>query len=318
MLNYRTDRIGYCRTDPDGCRYRFVMRLFYLSGLFLATLPVAGAGHAQETHTSLPGSACHATAEYLPHVDTAPVQQFEILARYPHDPDAFTQGLVFYRGELYESTGLRGRSSIRRLELESGRVLSARRLDRALFGEGLTVHERQLVQLTWETGAALLYTPPDLRRTGRFTFDGEGWGNTVVHDRLVISDGSSHLRFYAAPDYRQVASLQVTDHGRPVEGLNELESVEDTIYANIYPTDCIARIDAHSGQVISWIDLRGLMPLAQRPDSSAVANGIAYDADTGDLLVTGKFWPHLFRLKLLDNRQPGQQAAGQGNSGRRL
>ncbi|HHH43943.1 MAG TPA: glutaminyl-peptide cyclotransferase [Gammaproteobacteria bacterium] len=294
------------------------MCLLYPLGLLLAVLLPAGVGHAQETNTSLSEHACQPAVEYLPHVDTAPAQRFEIIARYPHDPDAFTQGLVFYRGELYESTGLHGRSSIRRLDLETGKVLRARHLDKALFGEGLTVHDRKLVQLTWETGSALLYTPSDLRRTGQFTFDGEGWGNTVVHDQLVISDGSSFLRFYAAPEYRQVASLQVTDHGRPVEGLNELEFVEGLIYANVYPTDCIARIDAHSGQVTGWIDLRGLMPLAQRPGSSAVANGIAYDTDSGNLLVTGKFWPYLYRLRLLDNEHPGQQAAGRRTSGWRL
>ncbi|VAW75363.1 Glutamine cyclotransferase [hydrothermal vent metagenome] len=230
--------------------------------------------------------------------EAAPTHHFDIIARYPHDQDAFTQGLVMYRGELYESTGLRGRSSVRRLDLESGHVLVSRKLNRTLFGEGLAVVDAQLVQLTWQSGSALVYTPHDLHQTGSFRFSGEGWGSTSIGTQLVISDGSSWLKFLEAGDYRHAASLRVTHNGRPLQGLNELEVVDGLIYANVYPSDCIAQIDPHSGHVVGWIDLGGLMPLSERPHSSAVANGIAYNAGTGDLFVTGKLWPYIYQLKL--------------------
>lgn len=271
------------------------MGLFYVA-ISYAQSPTAFSGR-QHCSTSNPAQ-----------IEAVPLRPFEVAARYPHDRNAFTQGLVFYQGELYESTGLRGRSSVRRLDLKSGRVLNKRHLNKALFGEGLAVLDRQLVQLTWETGSALIYTPTDLHQVGSFTFRGEGWGSTAVDNRLVISDGSSWLRFFDRHDFRQVASLQVTADGRPVEGLNELESVEGVIYANVYPSDCIAQIDARSGQVVGWIDLGGLMPLSERPQRAAVANGIAYKPETGELFVTGKFWPYIYQLRLLKTEHPDKQA----------
>lgn len=239
-------------------------------------------------------SVLPALSEAVPH------RPFEIIARYPHDRNAFTEGLAFYRGELYESTGIRGRSSVRRLDLKSGRVLKTRRLNKALFGEGLTVVNQQLVQLTWQSGSAFIYAPNDLRQTGSFNFSGEGWGSTSIDAQLVISDGSSRLRFFDSRNYKQTAILQVTEGGRPLEGLNELETVGDLIYANVYPSDCIAQIDPQSGRVIGWIDLSGLMPLSERPHRSAVANGIAYNPQTGELIVTGKLWPYIYQLRLLE------------------
>lgn len=227
-----------------------------------------------------------------------PTHHFEIIARYPHDQEAFTQGLVIYENALYESTGIRGRSSIRRLDLESGRVVMERSLSRTLFGEGLAVLNAQIVQLTWQSGTAFTYAPDNLQQTGSFTYQGEGWGSASIEERLVISDGSSWLRFLDADHYRQTNSLQVTDNGRPLEGLNELEIVDGLIYANVYPSDCIAQIDPQSGRVVGWIDLGGLMPESERPHRSAVANGIAYNAGTGDLFVTGKLWPYIYKLKL--------------------
>jgi glutamine cyclotransferase len=247
------------------------------------------------------------------------VISYRVTARYPHDRNAFTQGLVLYRGELYESTGIRGRSSVRRLDLKTGRLLNVRRLDKKQFGEGLAVLGGHLVQLTWDTGTAFIYAPEDLQQTGSFSFDGEGWGGTAVDDRLVVSDGTSRLRFFEKDSYRQLGSLQVTDGGRPVEGLNELESVGGLIYANVYPSDCVARIDSRTGQVTAWLDLGGLMPLSERPHSSAVANGIAHDPQTGELYVTGKLWPYVYRLKLLESEiDPDKQAVVPGTPGERL
>jgi glutamine cyclotransferase len=305
-------------TGPDGRRRGPAASLICLLAGMIATLcfPSTGAerfreGAPGQRGCGTPGRVHYAQVSSSATVpESAPDVPFEVIARYPHDETAFTQGLVFYRGELYESTGRHGQSSVRRLELKSGRILNRRLLNAALFGEGLTLLDHRLVQLTWKSGSAFFYAPADLRQTGGFAFSGEGWGSTVADGRLVISDGSPRLRFFDGTDYRHVASLEVTEHGRPVEGLNELESAGKLIYANVYPSDCIARIDVRSGHVVGWIDLGGLMPLSERPDSSAVANGIAYNPGTGALFVTGKLWPHVFQLRLLQTESvPGRRTA---------
>jgi len=312
---YRHDRIGFCRIEPCG-RYGVTPKRLFPVILLLTGLmcPAFVQAHTHESFVGRQGCG------EPPRSDTGavPVRHITSVARYPHDRNAFTQGLVFYKGELYESTGLRGYSSVRRVDLISGRVLKARHLDKKLFGEGLAVINHQLVQLTWETGSGLIYTPVDLQLIGSFTFGGEGWGSTVVDNRLVISDGTARLRFFTTDTYQQVASLDVRDRGAPVEGLNELESVEGLIYANVYPSDCIAQIDARSGQVIGWLDLGELMPRAERTDRAAVANGIAYNPDTRELFVTGKFWPYIFQIKLLQPENPDKQTAGDNADDRRL
>ena len=234
----------------------------------------------------------------LPSQASAGAGGYRVLARYPHDPTAFTQGLVYYQGLLYESTGLYGRSSLRRIDPASGRVTGSVQLDRQLFGEGLTRVGDRLVQLTWKAGLGLVYRLDGLTPAGRFRFRGEGWGVTRLDDRLVISDGSDRLRFVAVSDYGPVGAIRVSWRGRPVAGLNELETVDGQIYANVYPGDCIARIDPATGRVLGWLDLGGLLPLSQRASSAAVANGIAWDADNRSLFVTGKRWPYLYRLDI--------------------
>ena len=264
---------------------------------------------AQHCSAATQKSDSHTTALHTV-TETVPDQRYEVVARYPHDRNAFTQGLTFYQGELYESTGLRGRSSVRKLDLKTGQVLETRRLDSSLFGEGLTAADHRLVQLTWQSGSAFIYAPDGLRKTGSFTFSGEGWGIVDIEGQLVISDGSSWLKFINPGDYQQTGSLQVTHRGQPIEGLNELEQVNGLIYANIYPGDCIAMIDPQSGQVVGWIDLGGLMPLSQRKNGTAVANGIAYNPENGYLFVTGKLWPYIYQLKLLKTEAlPDKQTA---------
>lgn len=250
----------------------------------------------------------------------APQHDFEVVTRYPHDRAAFTQGLVFYRGRLYESTGLLGQSSVRKLDISSGRVEQSLRLPETLFGEGLAVLNQHLVQLTWQAGRGFVYAPADLHETGQFSYTGEGWGSTSVDSQLVISDGSYRLRFFDPADYHLTATLPVTEYGRPVAGLNELETVDGVIFANIYPTDCIAQIDPQTGEVLGWLNLAGLLPLSERPDGSAVANGIAYDPDTGHLFVTGKLWPYIYQLRLrttqtvIENKSENKiMVFGQGN-----
>jgi glutamine cyclotransferase len=238
-----------------------------------------------------------------------PVYRFEVIARYPHDSEAFTQGLTFHDGDLFESTGLYGRSVIRRVELATGATLTQRHLAEQFFGEGLTSVDGRLVQLTWRAGVAFVYAPADLHKVDEFSIAGEGWGTTTFDGRLVVSDGSSRLRFLDPDDYSDTGTIQVMEAGRPVTGLNELEAVRGLIYANVYPGDCLAMIDPGSGAVTGWLDLDGLMPLSERRDGAAVANGIAYNAQTGQLFVTGKLWPYLYQLRLPGNGYPRTRRA---------
>jgi len=223
---------------------------------------------------------------------------YDIIKRIPHDQTAFTQGLVFYQGKLFESTGLRGESSVRRIDPETGAVEQSERLPGLLFGEGLTVWKHRLLQLTWTSGTGLIHRPGDLSEAGRFRYGGDGWGAAILDDQLIISDGSSRLRFIDPNNYSPVSSLKVTDQGHAVDGLNELETADGLIFANIYPGDCIAGIDPVSGKVVSWINLAGLMPLSLRPRAEAVTNGIAYNPQNGHWFVTGKLWPYIYEIKI--------------------
>ncbi|NHZ69607.1 MAG: glutaminyl-peptide cyclotransferase [Thermotogales bacterium] len=235
---------------------------------------------------------------------------YDIIKRIPHDQTAFTQGLVFYQGKLYESTGLRGESSVRRINPETGTVEQSGRLPGLLFGEGLTVWKHRLLQLTWTSGTGLIHRPGNLSEVGRFRYSGEGWGAAVLDGQLVISDGSSRLRFLDPNNFSPVSSLRVSDQGHAVDGLNELETVDGLIFANIYPGDCIAGIDPESGKVVSWIDLAGLMPLSSRPRTEAVTNGIAYNPENGHWFVTGKLWPYIYEIKIREvHAVPDKQAA---------
>ncbi len=306
------DRVSRFNTEGAGdCRYglekdrpgvvsgrnnlRFSLQIILTVSLYLSS-----SCYALSTIPFHEAGECDATASMFS--GAVPDHPYEIVARYPHDQDAFTQGLTFYRGNLYESTGKYRQSSLRLLDLRTGRVLKEQRLSHDLFGEGLAVLGQQLVQLTWKSGKVFLYTPAELRVTGGFNIKGEGWGATGYRDQLVISDGSAWLRFLDAADYHQLKRLQVKFGGNPVRGLNELETVDGLIYANIYPGDCIAQIDPRSGQVVGWINLEGLMPLSARSHSSAVTNGIAYNAETGELFVTGKLWPYIYKLRLLKRK----------------
>lgn len=233
-----------------------------------------------------------------------PVLPVKLVGRYPHDPATFTQGLLYHAGNLYESTGLKGQSGLQRIELPSGRIIARRRLADTLFGEGLALVNDELVQLTWQAGLALRYQPQNLKPLGDFHYPGEGWGLTTLGQDMIVSDGSARLRYISVLTHHETRRLEVAAHGQPLTGLNELETVDGQLFANIYPGDCIARIDPASGQVTGWLDIAHLLPLADRPDSSAVANGIAWDSDRRELLVTGKFWPYIYRLKLKKSLTP--------------
>ena len=233
-------------------------------------------------------------------VPTIPTYGFEVVRSYPHDPNAFTEGLFFKNGVLYESTGLEGRSSIRKVRLETGEVLQQVALPPGLFGEGIVDWGEQIISLTWQTQLGFVLNLQDFALVKRFNYPGEGWGLTRNNRELVMSDGTAELRFLDPQTLRETRRLRVTANGKPVDQLNELEWVAGEVYANIWQTDRIARIDARTGQVVGWIDLAGLLPAKERvAGHTDVLNGIAYDGINKRLFVTGKMWPKLYEIRLV-------------------
>lgn len=228
-----------------------------------------------------------------------PVHSYRIKNTYPHDSSAFTQGLVYRDGILYESTGLRGRSSVRRVTLETGNILSQTSLLPEFFGEGIAVFGDRIYQLTWTTGVGFIYDKKTLALLQEFRYGIEGWGMTHDGKALIVSDGSSTLYYWDPETLREVKRLSVTDGGKPVTNLNELELVEGEIYANIWQQDRIARVSPETGKVTGWIDLKGLLAPADRHGGEDVLNGIAYDPGKKRLFVTGKLWPKLFEIELV-------------------
>lgn len=227
----------------------------------------------------------------------APTSVPQVVNTFAHDRSAFTQGLTIADGWLYEGTGGYGRSSIRRVALESGRVDQLATIDRRYFGEGITVLDDRLYQLTWRQGLGFVYDLQSFQQIATFRYAGEGWGLTSDGDRLIVSDGTDNLRYFDPADFKLVRNVNVTDGGVPVVRLNELEYINGEIWANIWGEDRIARIDPASGRVITWFDLSGLYPRDERGVDD-VLNGIAWDAATNRLFVTGKHWPRLFELRL--------------------
>ncbi len=221
----------------------------------------------------------------------------ELVHAYPHDTGAYTQGLAFDGGQLLEGTGKYGESTLRRVDLESGRVLHSAPLARDLFGEGIAVWGGEVVQLTWRNQLGIVYDKSTLQELRRFRYTGEGWGLTHDGTHLIMSDGSSTLRFLDPQTFRVVRRLLVRSGGRRVANLNELEYVQGEILANIWYKNYLARISPSSGEVLGWIDLQPLVP--PRLDRDSVANGIAYDAEHDRLFVTGKNWPQLFEIRLV-------------------
>ncbi len=229
---------------------------------------------------------------------TAPVSSYKVVQVYPHDPRAFTQGLVFHQGSLYEGTGLEGESTLRRVKLDNGEVLQIKKIEDQYFGEGIAIVGGSVVQLTWQEGLGFVYDLKTFERTRTFTYPGEGWGLTFDGKRLIMSDGTAMLRFLDPTTLKETGRLQVKDGGRPVEQLNELEFVKGEVFANVWGSDRIARISPKTGQVTGWIDLRGLLAPHEATNVD-VLNGIAYDPEGDRLFVTGKWWPKLFEIRVL-------------------
>uniref|UniRef100_A0A7C4QNC3 Glutaminyl-peptide cyclotransferase n=1 Tax=Schlesneria paludicola TaxID=360056 RepID=A0A7C4QNC3_9PLAN len=243
-----------------------------------------------------------ATAAGWPRDRTPPVDPVRIVAVYPHDPEAFCQGLVFANGVLYEGTGQYGASSLRQIDLATGQIQRQIPLDQSYFGEGITVWGDKLYQLTWKNRLAIVYDLSTLTPVSSFRYSGEGWGLTTDGTWLIMSDGTSTLRFLDPKTFEVRRRLTVRTKAGEVDQLNELEFVEGEIYANIWYSDRIARISPKSGEVLGWLDLSQLWPQRQRPSREHVLNGIAYDAAQKRLFVTGKYWPRLYEIEVLPRR----------------
>lgn len=229
--------------------------------------------------------------------DTAPTWRHEVVRSFPHDTEAFTQGLLFRDGFLYESTGQKGRSSLRKVEIETGKVVQRLGVGNQYFAEGLAAWGTQLIQLTWETNIGFVYDRATFRQIRTFTYKGEGWGLADDGKRLVMSDGTPNLRFLNPETLAEIGSVRVLDGPTAVNQLNELEVVKGEIFANVWLTDKIAVIAPATGRVVAWLNLKGLMPGQANPD--AVLNGIAYDAARDRLFVTGKLWPRMFEIRVI-------------------
>ena len=228
----------------------------------------------------------------------AEVYGYQVVRSYPHDRGAFTQGLLVRDGVFLESTGMNGQSGIRRVKIDTGEVLQAKKLEEQYFGEGITEFKGSIYQLTWQHGIGFVYDAKSFDRTRTWNYKGEGWGLTHDGTNIIMSDGSAQLRVLDPGTLKELSRITVRDGGSPVEKLNELEYVKGEILANVWQTERIARIDPKTGNVTGWIDLAGLLTPSER-GSADVLNGIAYDAATDRLFVTGKWWPRIFEIKLV-------------------
>ena len=231
-----------------------------------------------------------------------PEYTFEVVHSYPHDRTAFTEGLFYLDGFLYESTGIEGASSVRKVRLETGEVVQRHDLPSAYFGEGIIQWKDRLIQLTYKTEVGFVYNLSTFETERRFEYPGEGWAMTQDGKNIFMSDGTAQIRIWDPETLQELRRITVTDQGQPVPNVNELEWVKGEIYANIWETDRIARIDPATGRVVGWIDLAGLLNPNERiagPEGTDVLNGIAYDARGNRLFVTGKRWPKLFEIRLV-------------------
>ncbi len=230
---------------------------------------------------------------------STPVFTYKIINTYPHDYQAFTQGLVFNEGLMYESTGLKGQSTLRSIKLETGEVLKIRKLLEEFFGEGITIYGDKIIQLTWQSHIGFIYDKDSFKLLKTFQYPTEGWGITHDGKQLIISDGSANLYFLNPETFKETRRIEVHDRNNLVARLNELEYIKGEIFANVWMTNRIARIDPQTGRVTGWINLDGLSPFRGSVERTRVLNGIAYDAKNDRLFVTGKLWPNLFEIKLV-------------------
>ncbi len=260
-------------------------------------LPKSGNGN----HTAPVPSANESTSGANLTLPT-PEYTYKVVHTYPHDPGAFTEGLFYSDGFLYESTGLNGQSSLRKVDLQTGRVLQQETLGAEYFGEGITLFGSEIIQLTWQNHQGFVYDGNTFELVRNFDYETEGWGITSDGKHLIMSDGTSTLHILDPQNFENIGDISVQDKGNLIENLNELEYVNGLIYANVWNSDNIAIIDPGSGRVNGWVNLTGLLPAQSGGKKVDVLNGIAYDAEHDRLFVTGKLWPTLFEIKLVRTR----------------
>jgi glutaminyl-peptide cyclotransferase len=226
-----------------------------------------------------------------------PMYGYTVVHTYPHDRDAFTQGLQYVDGVFYEGTGLNGRSSIRKVKIETGEVLQKHDVPAQYFGEGITLRNNEIFELTWQSGIALVYDGKTFAQKRTYGYSGEGWGLTQDKESLIMSDGTEYLRFLDPSTFKERRRVRVMAAGSPLKELNELELVKGEVFANVWQTDYVARIDPATGTVNGYIDFRGLLSARER-ESTDVLNGIAYDEAGDRLFITGKLWPRVFEVRI--------------------
>lgn len=236
-------------------------------------------------------------------VATAPENTYKVIHVFPHDPAAYTQGLFYHQGFLYEGTGLNGHSSLRKVRLETGEVIQRVDLVPEFFGEGVALLKSQILQLTWQSHVGFIYNLSDFHLVRQFSYEGEGWGLTSNGRDVFMSDGTAEIRVLDGRTFAEKRRLKVHDGNMPITQLNELEWVEGEIFANVWHTDRIARISPQSGKVVGWINLKGLLSPMYRRQPEAVLNGIAYDPQGKRLFVTGKLWPSIFEIQLAPKKR---------------
>lgn len=262
--------------------------------------PASNERGGQETPTQTVNAG--RASEAAPTPQEIPTYSYIVKNSWPHDKRAYTQGLIFLDGMLWESTGQYGASSLRKVELKTGKVIKQISVPRNYFAEGMTIFNNKVFQLTWQEQKGFIYDPATFQKQGEFSYTGEGWGLTHDNEFLIMSDGSDEIRFLDPSTLQTTRTISVTDRGQPITQLNELEYIDGEIYANIYQTDRIARIEPKTGKILGWIDLSGLLPAKDRTGDEDVLNGIAYDEAGKRLFVTGKMWPKLFEIEIVKNK----------------
>jgi glutamine cyclotransferase len=267
------------------------LRTFWLWAIFVSAVIIAVGWNQRERAQPL--------APPLPApVQTTPARalKWSVVKAYPHDTTAFTQGLLWHSGHLIEGTGREGHSELRRVALSTGGVLQKRQLPDDVFGEGVALAGNRLVQISWQNGRAFVWDEKTFAKIGEWKYDGEGWGLTFDGENLIMSDGSDELSFRDPKTFKIQRTLPVTFNNQPLKNINELEWIEGEIWANVWQTDCIVRIDPQTGVVKSYLDCSGLLDNKARSGREDVLNGIAYDTQTGRIFITGKWWPKLFEI----------------------
>ena len=272
----------------DGDKVRFGKGFAFCLFGFIIICSVSSSSSTQEV----------SLRSFLLRENTVRRYSYQVLESYPHDPSAFTQGLVLSGGVLYESTGLYGESSLRKVDLRTGRVIQKLDLEDKYFAEGVTVWRDRIIQLTWKSGVVFVYDAVSLQRLRTCAYPYEGWGITTDGEKLIVSDGSEIIRFLDPLDLSEKQQVRVEVEGRKIDRLNELEYAQGKVYANVWHEDLIVVIDPESGELFGWIDLGGLDDPMKGGEN--VLNGIAYDGEDDTLLVTGKRWHRIYRIKVLE------------------